>query len=183
MVAHCAQITLSFSGAALSIALTERRASLWWPLHVDSMLIPAQQGKLDMFLFCCWGWCHLMIPCSTFPMSSGTLLAALWLLQSTRFPWTPEGPTSIPPLDIPAPLPGLSALCSLPAAASMEGLPLFIFVLLFRSTPVPHSPCPFQKELEKPGDTRCLPLSGFWDNRIIHLRKLQLGTVSGKRPD
>lgn len=37
-VAHWAQITLSFSVAPLSVALTVPRASFWWPLCVDSYL-------------------------------------------------------------------------------------------------------------------------------------------------
>lgn len=44
-------------------------------------------------------------------------------------------------------------------------------------------PASFQEKLEKPGDTRCLPLSVSWRDRIIHLSKLQLGTVNGEEPD
>lgn len=135
-----------------------------------------------MFQFCCWDWYHLLIPCGTFPMSPGMLPAAVWILHSTCFPdfrranFHPSFHSLISQLLFL----GLSSCSSQRGGAPSAPL---ISVLLFHSTPIPCSPCPFQEELEKPRDTRCPPLSGFWDDRIIHLRKLQLGTVSGKRPD
>lgn len=143
-----------------------------------------------------WGWCHLLLSCRCaewhLPCAPGLgiLKVASWFLQS--MPPSPCVPSVLdsgrdklpfyPPMPR-LPLLSMSAPCFLPAAASVEGLPLLSFLPFFCRTPVPHCLHRFQEKLKKPRDTRCPPLSVFWHGSIIHLRKLQLRTVGGKKPD
>lgn len=117
-------------------------------------------------------------------VSSASPSHLCWLTPSPH-PWAgdAEGDTLVPANH---PLPPVS--CS--RLWTLEGQTSILHPCGDGGTPsaqicafIPHSRHNFQDKLKKPGDTRRPPLSVFWHDRIIHLRKLQLGTAGGKKTD